>query len=176
MSKLDEEASVALKEFSLEVPARKRLRQGYNRAQRDGLTFICLDAPHDEFKENFGQLVTVKNAQEKSFSLGRFSDDYLQQFPLAIVQHGDRMVAFANVMQTASNQCETIDLMRLADDAPSGTMDFLFVSLMLHLKELGCHFLAGHSPVGRIGKISKETYVGSPGAGRCAIRQSILQF
>ena len=120
LSKLGEEARVNLTEFSLEGPPRKRLRQSQNKSIRDGLTLQCSGQPHStelmtELKGISHEWLQSKNAQEKSFSLGRFSESYLQQFPMALVKHNGSTVAFANVMQSgrhhrfdASFRCSTV--------------------------------------------------------------------
>lgn len=153
LSKLGEEAVVPLQTFSLEGPPRKRLRQTFSRGTRDGLTFDIRLPPHstdllDELAVISDEWLSTRNAREKSFSLGRFDQEYLQRFPVATVAHEGRIVAFANLFQTATHVRATIDLMRHRNDSPSGTMDFLFLSLILGLKAEGYQeFSLGMAPL-----------------------------
>ena len=74
--------------------------------------------------------LAAKKQTEKGFSVGRFDPKYLSQFDCAVVRHGGRIVAFANVWATQNRDELSIDLMRHADGMPLGTMDFLFIHLM----------------------------------------------
>lgn len=153
MHKMGEEAVVLLPAFSLEDSHRKKLRTAYNRAGRDGLSFEMLSAPVDDatlevLHKISDQWLADKHSSEKQFSVGRFDPDYLRQFPIAVVYHEGRIVAFANVLTTELKETATIDLMRHVDDAPSGLMDYLFTELTLHLKAEGfARFSLGMAPL-----------------------------
>lgn len=152
-SKLGEEAVVNLGTFSLEGPERRKLRQPYNRAMRYGLTLEIASPPHSpellsELKQISDQWLSEKNMREKRFSLGRFDEVYLQNFRIATARVGGNIVAFANVLETSTKETATIDLMRHASSAPPGTMDFLFIALMLTLKnEKFREFSLGMAPL-----------------------------
>lgn len=152
-SKLGEEAIVSLSDFGLEGPERRKLRQAYNRAQRDGLSLETLAPPHSaqllgELKRISDEWLSSKHAREKGFSLGRFDEAYLQNFRLAIVREGDAIVAFANIFETETKNEVTIDLMRHSAGSPPSTMDFLFVALLLELKAEGFQrFSLGMAPL-----------------------------
>lgn len=153
MHKMGEEAVVSLASFSVDGSDRRKLRTAYNRAGRDGLSFEMLKAPVDDLnmavlREISDQWLLDKKSTEKQFSVGRFDPEYLRQFPIAVVRHGGRIVAFANVLTTGLKQTATIDLMRHVSDAPSGLMDYLFTALMLHLKSEGyAEFSLGMAPL-----------------------------
>lgn len=153
MHKMGEEAIVPLPAFSLEGGQRKKLRTARNRATRDGLSFEMLSAPIDDttmevLRKISNQWLADKHSSEKQFSVGRFDPDYLRQFPIAIVRHDARIVAFANVLTTQTKETATIDLMRHVDDAPSGLMDYLFTELLLHLRTEGfAQFSLGMAPL-----------------------------
>lgn len=156
-SKLGEEAVVDLTTFSLDGPERRKLRQAYNRAARDGIRMEVVSPPHSaefisELKAISDQWLNEKNMREKRFSLGRFDEAYLQNFRIAVVRSESGIVAFANIFQTSSRKIATIDLMRHASHSPSGTMDFLFVALMLALTEEGFQqFSLGMAPLSGLG-------------------------
>ena len=152
LHKMGEEAVVPLACFTLDGPSRKKLRAAYNRAGRDGLTFEVL-AQLDDNTMNLLRMISDqwladKNSAEKQFSVGRFDPEYLRQFPIAIVRHQGRIVAFANLMHTDQRRNATIDLMRHLDDVPSGVMEYLFTELILYLKAEGFEtFSLGMAPL-----------------------------
>jgi len=71
-----------------------------------------------------------KGSAEKGFSLGFFDEDYLSRFPVAVVERGGRIEAFANLWLGADKEEMSIDLMRYRRDAPKGIMEPLFVHLI----------------------------------------------
>ena len=140
--KFGEEARVPLAEFTLQGKAGKRQRKVRNAAEREGWTFEVLPAgsSHDhlpELKEISDAWLADKKTKEKGFSLGFFDPDYLARFPLALVRHEGRILAFANVWASGQENELSVDLMRYRPDGPAGTMNYLFLELMLHGKEEG---------------------------------------
>ena len=153
MVKLGEEARVPLTDFSLEGSPRKKLRHARRRAQDQGLRFEVVPASgieplFAELEEVSQDWLRAKNTQEKGFSLGRFDRGYLRRFPIAVIHHGDRIVAFANLWPGGDKEELSIDLMRHREEAPDGVMDFLFVELMLWGREQGYRwFSLGMAPL-----------------------------
>ena len=153
LHKMGEEAVMPLGSFSLDGPARKKLRTAHNRALRDGLTLEIIQPPHSEAL--LGELRTISDAwlaahggREKQFSVGQFDNAYLQRFPVATVSMEGRVVAFANLLTARETRTASIDLMRHGADAPSSTMEFLFTALMLHLSKEGyAEFSLGMAPL-----------------------------
>jgi phosphatidylglycerol lysyltransferase len=134
--KIGEEARVALADFSLEGAARADLRQAHRRAQRDGASFELIQGPAidglmPELRRISDAWLTSKSTSEKRFSVGAFTPQYLRQFPLAVVRAEGRPAAFANLWTTDLKDELSIDLMRFGPDAPRGSMDYLFIELML---------------------------------------------
>ncbi|MFV0383365.1 bifunctional lysylphosphatidylglycerol flippase/synthetase MprF [Paracoccus sp. (in: a-proteobacteria)] len=159
LHKMGEEAVIDLTSFSLDGPARKKLRAAHARAGRDGLSMQIVHPPHDpallrRMQAVSDEWLTTKKSHEKGFSVGRFDAGWLNRWPLALVWLGkDDLVAFANLLVTDSQRGCAIDLMRHTGQAPSGTMEFLFTDLMLQLKmrgfgqlSLGMAPLSGLSP------------------------------
>jgi len=151
--KLGEEACIKLADFDLQGPKRSKLRQTRNKAIRAGLRLEFIRPPYDDalleqLKTISDQWLALKNVSEKSFSLGRFDKGYLNESPLALVYEQDRITAFANVLVTQTKQESTIDLMRHLPDAARDTMDFLFIELILTLKQQGYNeFSLGMAPL-----------------------------
>ncbi len=153
LHKLGERAVIDLQTFALDGPDRKKLRAAHARAIRDGLSLQIVQPPHDatllaQLGEISGEWLAARNTREKRFSVGRFDADWLARWPLVLVRHQDRVVAFANLMQTDATAQATIDLMRHADNVPVGVMDYLFIELMLTLKAQGVPaFSMGMAPL-----------------------------
>jgi phosphatidylglycerol lysyltransferase len=141
-SKLGEEARVDLRLFSLVGSTLAHLRQAHRKVEREGVEFSVI--PPSEVVRQMADLKRVSDSwlaarreTEKGFSLGFFSERYLAALPAALVRRAGRIVAFANVWETAGCEELSVDLMRYADDAPKGVMDFLFIELMLWGKARG---------------------------------------
>jgi phosphatidylglycerol lysyltransferase len=151
--KLGEEARVELPTFSLDGSARADLRQARRRAERDGATFEVL--PPERVPAVLPRLRAIsddwlheKATAEKGFSLGAFSEEYVAQFPVAVVRNEGTVVAFANLWPTGTRDELSIDLMRFGPDAPRSAMDYLFVELMLWGRAEGYHwFNLGMAPL-----------------------------
>ena len=77
------------------------------------------------------QWLTAKRTREKRFSLGFFDETYLTRLPVAVVRYHGAIVAFANVWPSGDGEELSVDLMRYADAAPTGVVDFLLCELML---------------------------------------------
>jgi phosphatidylglycerol lysyltransferase len=141
LHKMGEEAMVPLTRFSLEGPARKKLRTTHARAGRDGLVLELVAPPHAE--ELITGLRGISDdwlgqhaAREKQFSVGRFDAAWLGRTRVALLRHNGVLCAFANLME--SERGCAVDMMRYRQGAPTGTMEFLFTELMLQLKAEGC--------------------------------------
>lgn len=154
-AKLGEEAHVELEGFSLEGAERKPLRLAVNRFERAGGTFRIV--PPEEvppllprLREISDRWLEQKRAGEKGFSLGFFDPDYLARFPLAVLQMGGEVVAFANLWPGAGREQLSVDLMRFVPAGPKNinVMDVLFTELMLWGKAEGYRwFNLGMAPL-----------------------------
>ena len=151
--KLGEEGRVELDTFSLEGGSRKELRHTYNKLTKEGCTFDVVQ-PHSVPKI-IGDLRRVsdawleeKHTKEKGFSLGFFKEDYIARFPIGVIRRGDEIMAFSNLWISGDMEEISIDLMRYMPDAPNGTMDYLFINLILWGKENRYHwFNLGMAPL-----------------------------
>jgi phosphatidylglycerol lysyltransferase len=133
--KYGEEAIVDLPSLTFETPRMRSVRKAERAAARRGLTFQIVPAARvpsimAELARVSDEWATAKGHAEKGFSLGRFDPAYLSHFDVAVALLDDRIVAFANLWLTETRAEASVDLMRQSDDAPSGTMDFLFVHVM----------------------------------------------
>lgn len=154
--KVGEAALAPLAGFSLEGPARAKLRHARNKALRDGLGFRMLEP--GAFAAHSADLRRVSEAwlarqqgQEKAFSMGPFAPHYLAHTPIAVVEQAGRLIAFASLQPGAGRRIVAVDLMRFSDDAPAGTMDFLFTELLGWAAAAGFeHFDLGMAPLAGI--------------------------
>ena len=144
--KLGEEAFVRLPEFSVNGADRRWMRRNLNDAERAGVTFEVVPASDvpallPALRVISDEWLGTKSAREKGFSLGRFDDQYLQHFPMALVRapsdSGPEIVAFANLWCGAAGGEISPDLMRRSFHAPRNVMDFLFIQLLLWGKAQG---------------------------------------
>ncbi|MEO7101260.1 MAG: bifunctional lysylphosphatidylglycerol flippase/synthetase MprF [Luteolibacter sp.] len=140
--KLGEEARVRLTDFEIESSAARKLRKTRSRAEREGLRFEIWSA--DQVKEGISvirdlsdQWLAKHSAREKSFSLGRFDEAYLERGSLAVVTKHGIPCAFANLWCGGHHEELSVDLMRHGSEAPSCVMDFLFTELFLWGKAEG---------------------------------------
>ena len=151
--KLGELAVIDLPQFEMKGSRFANLRQSHNRGLRDGLTFTVV--PPQDVAAILPALRAVSDgwlahhdAKEKTFSLGAFEDSYVLEQPVAVVRLEDAIVAFATLMVTDTKAEATVDLMRFAPEAPKGTMDFLFASILDYLKAEGYRqFNLGMAPL-----------------------------
>ena len=142
--KLGEAARIPLASFELKGKSRQNLRSALNRAEREGLTFEVV--PPEQVAPLLPELETVSRlwldqhrTREKAFSLGAFVPDYITSQPVAVVRDpSGSIIAFATLLETPGRRVDiTIDLMRHRGSMPPGTMDFLFLKLILRAKEQG---------------------------------------
>ncbi len=143
--KMGEEAQVYLPDFTLSGKKMKGTRALINRLEKTGTTFEVVQPPYSaEFLAELHQIsdAWLGSRKEKGFSLGFFAEDYLQRSEIAIVKNETgKIVAFANLMPSYEEKITTIDLMRHhPQEAPSGSMDFLFIHLFQWSQAQGMDF------------------------------------
>jgi phosphatidylglycerol lysyltransferase len=154
--KLGEEGRVSLPAFSLEGGPRKGLRYTYNKHEKEGYSFQIVPAAEvpalmPELKTISDQWLSDKKTREKGFSLGRFDEDYLKEFSMALVKKEGKTVAFANLWLGADKEEFSLDLMRHLPEASGGIMEYLFIGLMLWGRDQGYRwFNLGMAPLSGI--------------------------
>ena len=155
--KLGEEARVDLTSFTLSGAARKSLRNTYGRMEREGQRFEVIEgdallAEMDALRAVSDSWLSAKKQREKRFSLGRFDPAYIGGAPVAVVRNdAGGITAFANLWTLPGREELSIDLMRHAPDARSGSMDYLFVNIFLWGQSQGYRwFNLGMAPLSDI--------------------------
>jgi len=156
--KLGEEAVINLDTFTLSGSKHnKSLRSSKSRLEKDGFKFEMLNPPFSSDMVSEFKLISdlwLGKRKEKGFSLGFFSDDYIQTAPVAVFKNkDDKIVAFATIMPVYDDISLSVDLMRFDHDAcPNGTMDALFVNLLLWSKQQNYkYFNLGMAPLSNVG-------------------------
>lgn len=134
--KIGEEARVALPSFSLEGGAHKGLRHAHHHVAAAGCRCEIVEPPGvpallGELRRVSDAWLIEKNTREKRFSLGWFNEEYLRRLPVAVVRRDGALLAFANLWPGGGQDELSCDLMRHLPEAPPGTMDFLFVEILL---------------------------------------------
>ena len=133
--KLGEAGRVNLADFTLDGSGHKELRYFQRKLGKEGCTFEIVPAGRIEpllpdLRRVSDAWLGSKKTREKGFTLGFFSEEYLRNFPAAVVRQNGKLIAFANVWCSGGQEELSVDLMRHLPEAPNGTMDFLFIELM----------------------------------------------
>jgi phosphatidylglycerol lysyltransferase len=161
--KLGEEAFVDLENFSLSGKKMRTIRNVKNKFERENFIFEIIEPPFSD--DLLHKLKTVSNEwlagkREKGFSLGFFDEAYLNRSEIAILKNiNEEAIGFASLMPVYDNsQTISVDLMRFIPSSPSGTMDFIFLSLFEWAKEKGYNqFNLGMAPLSNVG-LSKYSF------------------
>ena len=151
--RLGEEARVDLTTFTVEGSRGKKYRNAIHRLERERASFRVIPAEHvgcvmDQLRTVSDAWLAQHAGAEKGFSLGFFAPEYVERFPVAVIERDGRIVAFANVWEGAQRVELSVDLMRYDEHAPKDVMDALFVHIMLWAKEQGYRWFAlGMAPL-----------------------------
>ncbi|MBU8878443.1 bifunctional lysylphosphatidylglycerol flippase/synthetase MprF [Bacillus sp. FJAT-29790] len=162
--KFGEEGFVNLESFSLTGKKMKGARAVKNKFERENFIFEIVAPPFsNELMKELNEVSDdwLQGRSEKGFSLGYFDVGYLNKNEIAIMKSNDsRIIGFANLMPVYDdNQTISVDLMRFRPGSPSGTMDFIFLSLFEWAKEKGYqHFNLGMAPLSNVG-LSKFSFL-----------------
>ncbi|MDQ0112667.1 phosphatidylglycerol lysyltransferase domain-containing protein [Paenibacillus harenae] len=149
--KIGQEARVELAPFHLNGKAWIKLRNRLNKFHRSGYSVMVKHPPYSNdlmFKLKAISDEWLRDRKEKSFSVSAFTPEYVSRFPVAILTDPDgNIAAFVTIAgdppsvepgfseEDVSIRQITLDLMRYNNACPHGTMDFLFLSVMLWAKE-----------------------------------------
>lgn len=156
--KIGECAKVILKDFTLEGSKAKKLRYTHSKFTKEGFTFELISKENipsilQEIKEISDEWLKDKSAKEKGFSLGKFTEEYISNFPIGVIKKEGKIYAFSNLLMASDKSEITLDLMRYRTEAPSGTMEFCFICMLLAGKEMGFEkFNLGMAPLSGIEK------------------------
>jgi phosphatidylglycerol lysyltransferase len=163
---IGQEAIVDLGCFTLEGSHNKTLRNSYNKMVRNGYHSDVVEPPYSarmlrELNYISNDWLTMHRATEMRFSLGWFSEEYLNTCPILLVRDREGFIeAFANFVTEFQAKEVAVDLMRYRQHSESGLMDFLFVSLFQWAREQGyATFNLGLSALSGVGVDSDDPIV-----------------
>lgn len=134
--KLGEEARVPLKNTDIARHVERSIWQKMQQLEQGGYQWKLLSRESlsryiPELKEISEACLSAQNRGEGSFSVGQFSEQFLQNFPVAVVKKNGKLMAFANILQSADNYELATDLFRFRPEAEDGIIDFLLLKTML---------------------------------------------
>lgn len=134
--KLGEEARVKLSEFDIQQTVDEEVRINCRQMENRGYTWeiISPDTLADylpELKAISEASIHDQNRKERGFSVGYFDEEYLKHFSVAVVKKEGQILAFSNILQSASQYELSIDLLRYHPEAPEAMIDFMVVQSML---------------------------------------------
>lgn len=152
--KIGDDAIVEMAGFSLEDKARKPFRAKVSQLEKAGIKAEYHQPPIGaqlmaQVREVSGEWLQIPGRRERRFALGMFDEEYLSSTPVFTASDGEgRVLAFVNLIPSSRPGEATADLMRRRSKAPNGIMDYVFVKLLLYLKDEGFkYFNMGMSPM-----------------------------
>ena len=140
---LGQEAVVNLTQFSLDGKDRKAMRNTIHKMEREGFVFRVHEAPLEG--RVLQQLRAVSDAwlrmlhrSELNFSQGVFDESELKKQTVLTMEDAEgKILSFINLIPGASASEANFDMMRRVEEAPNGTMDFMFVNMFRYLQAKG---------------------------------------
>ncbi len=140
LSLIGEEAMLPLPGFTLDAPARRRLRAAHERAVRAGLTLERARPPHAAAPPDalaaIGELWAMdRAAPERGFLGGPAAPGWLAGRELALIRRHDAVVGFAVLLVAGPRAA--VDVIRHTGHATPDALAFLFAELALTLKAGG---------------------------------------
>ena len=143
--KLGEEARIRLQDFSMEAADREGLRRNLILMEEKGCSFDVVPAAETgplmpELKKISDEWLSASGGGERFFAAGAFREDYVSQFPCALVRVGGTLVAFADLWGSLGREELSADMMRHSPSAPDGLTEYMHLRLMLWGKTQGYHW------------------------------------
>lgn len=141
--RVGEDGIVNLELFTSKTVAKKTFKSVVKKFDKEGYILERHLPPHSESLLNeveavSRQWLTLPGRRERGFSLGKFDRAELQRNYLFVLRDKDgKALAFVNQIRSYCPGEVTIDMMRHVENAPNGTMDFLFAKLLFFLKDEG---------------------------------------
>jgi phosphatidylglycerol lysyltransferase len=141
--RVGEDGIVDLELFTSKTVAKKTFKGVVKKFDKEGFVLERHLPPHSEALLNevegvSRQWLTLPGRRERGFSLGKFDRAGLQKDNLFVLRDKDgKALAFVNQIRSYCPGEVTIDMMRHVENAPNGTMDFLFAKLLFFLKDEG---------------------------------------
>lgn len=140
---IGEEAVVNIENWTLEGSDKSGMRNAINRLTKLGYTFQVNEQPQkdaflQQLKASSNDWLKDTERSEIVFSQGLFCEKELKnQVILSLNNPEGKVVGFINLIPDYTDGEANFDLMRKTEDAPNGSMDFLFAKMFDYLKAVG---------------------------------------
>lgn len=132
--KIGEEGRVSLsgsEELSLDRTVQKNCQELADEGYRWELIRPDQSASYmSRLKHISKESLRSQKRKEIGFAVGRFDEEYLQHFPIAVIKKEDRIVAFSNILQSGHKHELSTDLLRYRSEVPHTVIDFMIVQTM----------------------------------------------
>lgn len=154
---IGEDAVVDLSAFAETTVHNKHFRNIRNRFTKKAYRVDYYSPPHSA--RLLSEIAVVSRAwasrpsrKEWAFFAGSFQPAYLQRTSLFVLRdESGQALAFANEITPSATGQASIDLMRYRPNAPSNSMDYLFMEIMLRFRDQGYRqFNLGLAPLSGI--------------------------
>ena len=151
--KLGEEARIPLNDFRPGRDLDQEVWSRYQRLRDAGYEWEMLSA--DTLPQYLPELKAIseanikeQNRKERGFSVGYFDEEYLQNFPVAVIKKDGRFLAFSNLLPGADKHELATDLLRYRANAPDGIITFMLIESILWGQQQGYEwFNLGMAPL-----------------------------
>jgi phosphatidylglycerol lysyltransferase len=155
--KVGEEAIVELADFITLVMPTKSFRRVIKKFADLNIVFEVSENNHAETLLDELYLVSTDwlghGHHERTFTVGYFDRQQLKQCRLMLLRDAssNKIIAFANELNTYNTELASIDMMRHIKNAPNSAMDFLFICMFKYFYEQGYKkFSLGIAPLSGI--------------------------
>ena len=132
--RVSDEAIVATEGHTLEGSTYRQLRRKLKKAEKEGVRVVeqSTGLPFAEMKR-VSEAWESRNGGAKGLSMGQFEEDYIQRQRIFLAYVEDQLVGFVTFHTTGHEWA--LDLMRIAPDAPDGTMHMMVNDAILMARE-----------------------------------------
>ncbi len=140
---IGQEAILDLETFSLGGSKMHPIRNAINKAKKLGYTFHMYspqvkDGVMQKLKQVSDDWLRKPGKTESVFSQGMFLPDVIRKTTIMTIENPEeKVVAFLNVIPDHAAEEGTYDLVRIAEDAPTGIIYFLLTEMFEYFKQNG---------------------------------------
>ena len=140
---IGEEAVANLETWTLSGGEKSAMRNAINKVTKLGFTFHVNQPPQkdaflQQLKATSEEWLKHDERTELVFSQGLFNEKELKNQVILTTENPEgKIVGFINLIPDYNAGEANFDLMRKTEDAPNGTMDFLFAKMFEYLKSIG---------------------------------------
>ncbi|MCF6331746.1 MAG: phosphatidylglycerol lysyltransferase domain-containing protein [Draconibacterium sp.] len=140
---IGQEAILNLETFSLTGSKMHPIRNAINKAKKMGFTFhlyspMIKDGVMQKLTQVSDDWLKKPGKSETIFSQGKFLPELMKETTILTIENSEeKIVAFLNIIPDFVKGEGTYDLIRVADDAPTGIVYFLLIEMFEYFKQQG---------------------------------------